>query len=131
MFIGAEGKGGVDISGRFERRVGLDWGVGTVELGIKGLGRVEASACGDGTVVGTGVDGVWLGGDRYQCKFIYTYRQFCFITKINVSRTYYNTHGNCHHRVANIFQSTVQIIYIYLWIFKSSTNSFNGKVCSL
>ena len=62
MVIGAEGKGGVDISGRFERRVGLDWGVETVELGIKGLGRVEASTCGDGTVVGTGVDGVWLGG---------------------------------------------------------------------
>ena len=62
MVIGAEGKGGVDISGRFEKRVGLDWGVETVELGIKGLGRVEASTCGDGTVVGTGVDGVWLGG---------------------------------------------------------------------
>ena len=58
MVIRAEGKGGVDISGRFERRVGLDWGVETVELGIKGLGRVEASTCGDGTVVGTGVDGV-------------------------------------------------------------------------
>ena len=62
MVIRAEGKGGVDVSGRFERRVGLDWGVETVELGIKGLGRVEASTCGDGTVVGTGVDGVWLGG---------------------------------------------------------------------
>ena len=62
MVIRAEGKGGVDISGRFERRVGLDWGVETVELGIKGLGRVEASTCGDGTVVGIGVDGVWVGG---------------------------------------------------------------------